>query len=345
MTVDIKYLAASLGVSSSTVSRALNGYTDINEQTRERIVQRAKELNYRPNAGARRLASGRADAVGLIYPLDADYLGNPHFLDMIAAFSDRLERAGMDLLLTAAREKTELLTYDRLVRGKRVDGVLVANTRVNDPRIDFLQRAEFPFVGYGRCGARDDFAWFDFDNEAGGRMAVQRLVALGHRHIACVHASLEFNFAHQRHAGYLLGMQDAGLPIDPRAVVEGSMDRRSGYAAAQMLLGLNPRPTAILVDSNNGGVGVLRALLNAGLVLGRDISVVIHGGIPHDTLMDVNVAAVMQPTAAESGATMADMLLQLIDGSKPLEQPHVLVQPQFVEGSSMGPAPGGFDHA
>jgi LacI family transcriptional regulator len=344
MSVDIKYLAASLGVSSSTVSRALNGYADINEQTRERIVQRAKELNYQPNLGARRLARGRADAVGLVYPLDTDYLGNPHFLEMIAAFSDRLDKAGVDLLLAAAREKTELVTYDRLVRGKRVDGVLVANTRVNDPRIDFLKRSGIPFVGYGRCGARDDFAWFDFDNEAGSRIAVQRLAALGHRRIACVHASLEFNFAHQRHAGYLQGLQEAGLQADPNIIVEGSMDRRSGYAAAQKLLALPLRPTAILVDTNNGGVGVLRALLNVGMTLGRDISVVIHGGIPHDTLLDVDVAAVLQPTAAESGATMADMLLQLIEGAAPLAQPHVLVQPQFVAGRSMGPAPT-LDHA
>ena len=340
MSVDIKSLAASLGVSSSTVSRALNGYTDINEQTRERIVQRAKELNYRPNMGARRLAKGRADAVGLVYPLDTDYLGNPKFLTMIAAFSDRLETAGVDLLLAAARAQTELLTYDRLVRGRRVDGVLVANTLVNDPRIDFLLRAGVPFLGYGRSGARTDFPWFDFDNELGERMAVEQLVALGHRRIAYVHAPLEFNFAALRHVGYMAGMQAAGLAVDPAIVKVGSMDRRSGYAAAQELLQLPQRPTAILVDNNIGGVGVIRALLNAGIELGHDISVVVDGGVPEDTLLnDVDVACVLQPTSADSGVTMAEMLLQLIDGTQPLAQAHVLAQPRFVPGRSMGPAP------
>ena len=339
MTVNIKYLAASLGVSPSTVSRALNGYTDISETTRARIVERAKELNYQPNRGAQRLVKGRADAVGLVYPLDTDYLGNPRFLAMIAAFSDRLEKAGVDLLLAAARGNTELVTYDRLVRGKRVDGVLLANTRVDDPRIDYLKKADFPFLGYGRCGARDDFAWYDVDNEAGSRMAVQRLAALGHQAIAHVHSPLEFNFAAQRKKGFLIGMKEAGLEVDSNKVIAGGMDRRGGYAAAEYLLSLPARPTAILVDNNLGGVGIIRYLLNAGVQLGRDISVVVDGGIPEDTLLnDLSVACILQPTPLESGVTMAEMLLNIIEGV-PLQANHVLVQSQFVEGDSMGPAP------
>ncbi len=345
MTVDIKFLAASLGVSPSTVSRALNGYTDISAKTRERIAQRAKELNYQPNMGAQRLVRGRTDAVGLVYPLDTDLLGNPKFLTMLESFSDRLEKAGVDLLLAAARETTELVTYDRLVRGRRVDGVLLANTRVNDARIDYLKKANFPFLGYGRCGTRDDFAWYDFDNEAGSRMAVNRLAQLGHTHIAYVHSPLGLNFAMQRRAGFMQSMLALGLPVVPELVVSGradqrgSMDRRGGYAAAEYLLGLARPPTAILIDNNLAGVGVIRYLLNAGLVLGRDISVVVDGGIPEDTLLtDVDIASVMQPTSSDSGVAMAEMLLKIIEGET-LEQAHVLVQPLFIEGASIGPAP------
>jgi LacI family transcriptional regulator len=340
MSVDIKTLAASLGVSASTVSRALNGYTDINAQTRERIVQRAKELDYRPNLGARRLVKGRADAVGLVYPLDTDYLGNPKFLEMVAAFSAHLETAGIDLLLAAAHSKTELLTYDRLVRGRRVDGVLIANTRVEDPRIDFLKQANIPFVGYGRSGDRTDFAWLDFDNQAGTRMAVTRLAALGHRRIAYIHTPLEYNFAAQRYAGYQEGMRTAGLALEPQAILDGNMERRAGYAAAQNLLALASRPTAVIVDNSICGVGVIHALLNAGVRLGQDMSIVVDGGIPQDTLLhQLDIAAIMQPTSAYTGHTMAEMLLQLIAGNTPLEAPYVLVQPVFTEGTSIGPAP------
>ena len=336
MGVDIKQLAAGLGVSASTVSRALNGYTDIKAETRERIVKRANELNYRPNLGAQRLAKGRADAVGLVYPLDNDYVGNPKFLEMISAFSSRLESQGIDVLLAASHAANEMATYDRLVRGGRVDAILLANTKVHDPRIDFMLQTGIPFLGYGRSGSRMDFPWFDFDNEAGSRMAVEHLAGLGHKHIAYVHTSLEFNFALQRHTGFVSAMKHLGLHVGRDTLVLGQ-DRRAGYAAVEKLMLLPQRPSAILVDNNIGGVGVIHALLNAGLVLGRDVSVVVDGGNPTDTLLhQIDVAAVMQPTPKESGITMAEMLLKLIEGSMIADGEHVLMQPKFVNGKSVG---------
>lgn len=339
MAIDLKQLSARLGLSPTTVSRALNGYTDVSEATRARVEQAARELGYQPNLAARRLALGRADAVGIVYPVDTDFMGNPLFLEMIAGVSDRLDAAGIDVLLAVAREQTELRTYERLVRGRRVDGLIVAHTRVVDERIEYLKRSGFPFVGYGRTGNPEGFAWLDFDNEAGSVDAVRRLVALGHRRIAYVHAPLAMNFAHQRHAGFLRGMGEAGVPVHPELIVPGSLDRRGGYAAGRGLLALPERPTAILVDNNLGGVGVVRALLQAGIGIGREVSVIVNDGVPPDTLLiDQDIAAVSQPTAYESGSTMAAMLLALIEG-KPLEQAQVLRQPVFVPGASLGPAP------
>jgi LacI family transcriptional regulator len=338
MGVDIKQLAAGLGVSASTVSRALNGYTDIKAETRERIVKRANELNYHPNLRAQRLAKGRADAVGIVYPFDNGYVGNPKFLEMISAFSARLENSGIDLLLAAAGEASEMATYGRLVRGGRVDAILLADTKVVDSRIDFLQQAGIPFLCYGRSGMRNDFAWYDFDNEAGSRLAVERLAALGHKRIAYIHTSLEFNYASQRHTGFITTMKRLGLPVHQDAVVIAGRDRRSGFIAVEKLLKLPQRPTAILVDNSVGGVGVIHALLEAGLVLGRDVSVVVDGGNPTDTLLhQIDVAVVMQPTPRDSGRRMAEMLLQLIEGKVPLEGKHVLMQPQFVDGKTIGP--------
>jgi LacI family transcriptional regulator len=339
MGVDIKQLAAGLGVSASTVSRALNGYTDIKAETRERIIKRARELNYHPNLRAQRLAKGRADAVGIVYPFDNGYVGNPKFLEMISTFSARLENAGIDLLLAAAGDVTEMATYGRLVRGGRVDAILLADTKVIDPRIDFLQQAGIPFLCYGRAGSRNDFTWYDFDNEAGSRLAVERLAALGHKHIAYIHTSLEFNYATQRHTGFISTMQRLDLPVHQDAIVKVGRDRRSGFIAVEKLLRLPVRPTAILVDNSVGGVGVIHALLEAGLVLGRDVSVIVDGGNPTDTMLhQIDVAVVMQPTPRESGKTMAEMLLQIIDGKEPKEGRHVLMQPQFVDGKTIGPA-------
>lgn len=339
MTIDLKQLSARLGLSPTTVSRALDGYRDVSEATRQRVVQAAQQLGYQPNLSARRLARGRADAVGIVYPVDTDIMGNPLFLEMISGLSGRLDAAGIDVMLVAAREKTELRTYDRLVRGRLVDGIIVAHTRVNDERIAYLQRARFPFLGYGRTAHAEDFCWHDFDNEAGAMLAVQAMVARGHRRIAYVHAPLQVNFAQQRHSGFMRALAAAGLPLLPGHCVLGSLDRRGGYAAGQRLLAHTPGPTAILVDNNLGGVGVVRALLQAGICIGRDISVIVYDGVPSDTLLiDQDIAAIVHGTAHASGETMADMLLALIEG-RPLAERQVLGQPVFVDGRSLGDAP------
>jgi LacI family transcriptional regulator len=134
-------------------------------------------------------------------------------------------------------------------------------------------------------------------------------------------------------------MKRLGLPVHQNAVVKVGRDRRSGFIAVEKLLQLPVRPTAILVDNSVGGVGVIHALLEAGLVLGRDVSVIVDGGNPTDTMLhQIDVAVVMQPTPRESGKIMAEMLLQIIEGKVPKEGEHVLMQPQFVDGKTIGPA-------
>jgi LacI family transcriptional regulator len=136
-------------------------------------------------------------------------------------------------------------------------------------------------------------------------------------------------------------MKCLGLPVHQNAIVKVGRDRRSGFIAVEKLLQLPVRPTAILVDNSVGGVGVIHALLEAGLVLGRDVSVIVDGGNPTDTMLhQIDVAVVMQPTPRESGKIMAEMLLQIIEGKVPKEGEHVLMQPQFVDGKTIGPARG-----
>jgi LacI family transcriptional regulator len=338
MPVNLKELSAHLGLSPTTVSRALSGYSDVSPVTRERVQQVARELGYQPNRAARQVAMGRAEAVGIVYSPANEFLGNPAFLKMLEGVTHALDAISCDLLLAAAGREKELAVYDRIVRGRRVDALIVAHTLREDPRIRYLLDADFPFVAYGRTARPDAFPWFDFDNEACSRLAVQRLAALGHRRIAYVHAPLEYNFAWQRHAGYLAAMRKARLPVVPEAVTGGSLDRRAGYAAAQRLLALRPRPTSIVVDNTMGGVGLIRALLDAKVKIGRDISVVVNEGVPEDTVFgELKVAAILQPTPYASGETIGAMVRALVEG-RPLAERHVLRQPEFVEGNSIGPA-------
>jgi LacI family transcriptional regulator len=334
--MNIKALARELGLSTSTVSRALNGYHDVSEATRKRVEEAARTVGYKANAGARRLVRGSTEAIGIVYSAAVENLGNPQFLDMAGGLSERLHTQHFDLMLAVAGDEQDLDIYDRLFRGGRVDAVVVPNTRVDDARVNYLIERGYPFLAYGRTAECGAFSWFDFDNEAGSKSAVRHLAALGHRRIAYVHSPLALNFAAQRHRGYLLGLQEAGLTFDSAWLAGPAVDRRSGHQAAQSLMGLPNSPTAIVVDNNLGGIGVLRGLLDRGLGLGKDVSVVVHGVIPQDSLLSgLDVTTVTQPTAETTGKTMADMVLQVL--REPERGPFQLLrQPELVLGQTSG---------
>ncbi len=337
--MNIRQLANELGLSTSTVSRALNGYKDVNPQTRQRVEEAAQLLGYRPDAGARRLVRGSTDAVGIVYSAAVENLGNPQFLDMAGGLAERLEQEKLDLLLAVASDDHELNIYERLFRGGRVDAVVVPNTRVHDNRVDRLLDKGYPFLAYGRTADCSNYAWFDFDNEQGSALAVAHLLALGHTRFAYVYSPLELNFAFQRHRGFVSALRQAGLECAESCQVGPAVDRRSGLEAVTRILALPERPTAIVVDNNLGGIGVLRGLMDAGVQPGQDVSVIVHGGIPSDTLLfGVNVTTVTQPTAHASGVTMAEMILQLLRNPE-LGPPQILRNSALVLGSTTGPAP------
>ncbi len=337
--MNLKQLSDSLGLSQTTVSRALNGYSNVSETTRQRVMEMAKKSGYAPNAMARRLAMGKADAIGLVYPLDSTYLGDPRFLEVIEGVTDRFNQLQMDVFLASAGKGAELETYRRLIRDQRVDGLIVARTQLDDLRINYLQESKFPFVSYGRTADPTGFAWFDFDNALGMQLAVERLVALGHRRIAYIHAPLDLTFAHQRHQGFVEAMAAAGLVVAPEFVREAGFVRRNAYAVMGEILKLPQRPTAVLVDNNQAGEGAVRALLDAGLKLGSDVSAIIYDGVPHDTLFDPqDVTAVEQPTSYEAGEKLVDLMLSVLLG-EPTDQLQVLWKPLIHPGRSDGPAP------
>jgi LacI family transcriptional regulator len=333
--MNLKSLADKLGMSKTTVSRALNGYPEVSEVTRERVLRAAQESGYQANPMARSLAVGRSNVLGTIYPLLPADLGDAMFLEVVGGMSEALERQRMNFIIAPVSPANEMPSYEQMVRGRRVDGLVVSRTLVHDERIAYLARAGFPFIAHGRTALDTPYAWFDYDNEAGIRMAVERLLALGHQRVAMVSAPLAMNFAAQRRASFLATLAAAGLAADPRYQVDDCIDRRAGQAAVQALLATSPRPTAIVVDNHLAGVGAVRALLDAGIAIGKEVSLIVWGSMA-DTLADIDVTTIDQPNARAAGGRMADMLLARING-KPAASLQELWQPVLTAGATVGP--------
>jgi len=334
--MNLAHLANHLGMSKTTVSRALNGYPEVNVRTRERVLKAAKEVGYQPNPMARSLALGRTNVFGIIYPLLPTDLGDPMFLDVVAGMSAALEEVNKNLIIAPVSPAAEQPAYQQIVRGRRVDGLVVGRTLVRDERIAFLSKAKFPFVAHGRTELNAPYAWFDYDNEAGIRIAMERLLGLGHQRVALISAPLDLNFARQRKDSFVAVLSAAGLNADPRYLIDNTLDRRSGYQAMQQLLACSPRPTAVIVDNHLSGVGAVRALLDAGVEIGKDISVIVWGSMA-DTLAGAHVTTIDQPCPRKAGARMVEMLLALVDGA-PASELHELWQPVLLEGTTVGPA-------
>lgn len=336
--MSLKEIAKTLGLSITTVSRALNGYPEVSEKTRSVVMAAAEACGYSPNPQARSLVTGKMAAVGIIYPISHSDLGDPAFLDTIASLAQLLDQEDMDLVISSAVVGDELRAYRRMLSRRRVDGLIVAQTLAHDPRLEFLQKKKFPFLAYGRSASCDQYPWFDIDNRAGLKLAVERLLSLGHRRIALISASSTLNFSVQRRAGYLEGLAAAGIAADPAHIVDDVFDRRSGYSATLQLLALAQRPTAVIVDNYLGGVGVMRALLDNGVVAGRDLSVIVYDGLPLDTLVGTKVTAIVQPEPGKVGQQLAEMMLALLAGEDP-RRLQVLWQPTIQVGASDGPCP------
>ncbi|POZ63429.1 substrate-binding domain-containing protein [Chromobacterium alticapitis] len=336
--MNLRQLAALLKLSPATVSRALNGFPEVNAETRERVLAAAAQHGYRPNTIARKLATGRTDSIGLIYPFEPSDLGDPVFLDVIAGITERLAEAQMDLIIVSAAQANELATYHRMVSAARVDGLIVARTLVNDPRLHYLQERGFPFVAHGRSHLTQPYPWFDYDNEAGMRLAVRRLLQFGHRDIGLISAPLRMNFASQRREGFLQELEQAGVHPAAHRLETAELNPSQGRLAMQRLLSAPSRPSAVVVDNNVAAVGAMQALREAGLTPGSDISVIVFGGLPLADGETSPISAVLQPEPRRAGQTMAELMLARLSG-EPADTLTRLWQPVLRPGNSDAPLP------
>jgi LacI family transcriptional regulator len=315
----LKDLADRLGLSQTTVSRALNGYPEVAEATRERVVDAARRYDYRPNASARRLATGRAGAVGAVLKTDRSQMFDPHYVEFLAGLADRLADHEIDIVLGTSKVNDEMSAYRRISAGTRVDALVVSSPLVSDDRIRMLNALGMPFILHGRTLDQPQHAWLDIDNEGGFRHAANHLLDLGHTRIALINGSKRFTYAADRERGFRKALEVRSISVDDRLIGEGVMTDEVGYRFAEEFLRTKPPPTAILVSSMMMALGAFRAIRAAGLTLGKDVSM-----IAHDDVFPYLNADRMVPTMSTTrssiraaGVRVAELTVELLGGREP----------------------------
>jgi LacI family transcriptional regulator len=335
--MNLKELAIELGLSQTTVSRALNGYPEVKEQTRLRVNEAADRLGYRPNASARRLATGRAGAFGIVYRTSQGF--GPFTSEFLGGVGGRLAADEVDILVSTVETiDDELAVYRRAAASKKVDAFIVHSPTPRDTRIELLLELGLPFILHGRTDVGGTVAWLDIDNEGLAERATSHLLDLGHRNIALINGLKGLTFSTHREAGYRAAMAARGVPVSPALVTNGIFTDEVGFRLAQAMLEWEPKPTAILAGSMMTALGVFRAIRSAGLTLGRDVSMIAHDDVfPY--LNADNMVPSMSTTRSSmhaAGARIADLLLQMLAG-KPAADIHELWPVDLVLRESSGP--------
>lgn len=341
--MNLKQLSKNLGLSQTTVSRALNGYPEVSEATRLRVQSAAQQFNYTPSTRAKGLATGKALAIGHVIPMSTKHeMVNPIFGDFIAGAGETYARNGYEMIISIVDHGTDEESVYRSLKSRRaVDGVVVHGPRMDDQRIPLLYDIGLPFIVHGRAsGISAPYAWLDVNNRRAFQRATDFLIDLGHRRIGLINGLETMDFAHRRRSGYEESLRAHHIAPDPALMISDEMTENVGYTSTQSMLAADNPPTAIVCSSMILALGVRRAIEDRGLVMGRDVSVITHD----DNLSylqngdGVPIFTATRSSVRDAGRLVAKMLITSI--ANPTQEPEqTLLEAELTVGQSTGPAP------
>ena len=320
------------GVSTATVSRALNGTGQIAPATRSAIDAAVEELGYRPNRIARSLVTKSTQTIALLLP----DITNPFYAALVAGIQDELLSEGQTMLLgTTGGDPEREERYLSLLRAKQVDGALVDGLVLPPGRIARFVAEGFPIVCLDRDVDSTSVPLVQVDNRLGARLAIRHLLELGHRRIAHVAGAPELGISAEREAGYHEELEAGGVARGEHLVATGSFTEEGGYRAVRSLL--ESRPTAVFAANDLSAVGVIMALGEAGLQVPADVSVVGFDDLRLSAYTSPPLTTVHQP-AREIAQRATRLLLELTHGRPVGELRHLLEPRLVVRSSSAAPA-------
>ena len=319
------------GVSTATVSRALNGKGQIAPATRAAIDAAVAHLGYHPNTVARSLVTKSTQTIALLLP----DISNPFYAALVSGIQRRALEAGHTMLLCTTesdREREE--EYLNLLRAKQVDGVLVDGLVLPPDVIARFVRNGLPIVCLDRDVDSTSVPLVQVDNRLGARMAIEHLISLGHRRIAHIAGAPELRISEERIVGYRDALAAAGADADPALLAIGSFTEEGGHEAMRELLAAG-EPTAVFAANDLSAIGAVNAIVGSGRRVPEDVSVVGFDDLRLARFTTPPLTTIRQP-AVEIGERAAQLLLDLAAGRRVRKLRHLL-EPELVVRASTGP--------
>ena len=317
-------------VSTATVSNVIRGTRKVSELRTARVQAAIRELKYFPNEIARSLKVRQTRMLAMVLP----DITNPFFPEIIRGAEDAAFARGYFLVTAntdeqAGRERRIIAA----LRSYRVDGILLATAQgahdQDTMHIADMVQAGVSVVCLDRAVPDVATDAVLLDNVGGARECVRHLIKQGHRRIAIITGALHLQTGEERLQGYKLAMEDAGIPIDPKLIVEGDFRIESGRRGAEQLLRQRVKPTALFVCNGVMTLGVLQVLEEMNLDCPRDIALATFDDVSVDHAFHAHITAVIQPSY-EMGSRAASMLMDRIEGRLGKECSIVRVTPKFV---------------
>ncbi len=281
MAITIRDIAQKLNLSIGAVSRALGGYSDISEETRQKVVRAAQEMGYVPNQAARQLRRRKADAVGYILPAHTPRFADPFFTEFLAGLGDETAIHPFDLMISIAPpgEDAEKQIYRNWVQGHKVDGLILTHMHLYDWRAQFLSANKMPFSALENSVDGLNFPRIEVDREQGMIELITHLVAQGFRRIAYLGGPIKLKIEAAQFDGYRRGLEANRIPFDSKIIAAGDLTSAGGYGSAKNLLSLPDPPDAIVCINDETAFGVLHAAHELGFQIGKDLAVAGFDGV------------------------------------------------------------------
>ncbi len=330
MAIRLKDIANELGLSVVTVSKVLREHPDIGTETRKRVLRRMRELNYQPNLAARSLVTGRTWTLGLVVP---DLL-HPFFADIANVISSETRDNGYSLFISSSDEDPDLEVQEiKQLLARHVDVILVASAQRSVDCFRLIEEQNTPYILIDRRFQRLDANFVGVDDEAVGSLATSHLIEQGCRRVAHIRGPA-VSTAVGRLKGYKQALASHGLKPLPGHIVSlgASGDHRGekgGYEAAKRLISAKPRPDGIFCFNDPSALGAMRAILDAGLRIPRDVAVIGCGNISYSDFLRIPLSSVDQGSE-RIGKFAGDLALALANRKTRVKPKAKLVTPRVV---------------